>query len=138
LRRFVRRLYFLKPDVLIVVDDVEADRERALELRFHPEFPGRREDDGAILCPGERAALRIAPLTTEGVEVAAGDLPSKDRSGGPATMFTVKLAANRREWRNAVAFSWVPAGKEPPRVTLETAAEAWTFHAGGRSAVCRW
>ncbi|MHB9031366.1 MAG: DUF4962 domain-containing protein, partial [Candidatus Latescibacterota bacterium] len=37
LKRFVRRLLFLKPDILIVADDIDLDRHRALELRFHPE-----------------------------------------------------------------------------------------------------
>ncbi len=48
LRRFVRHLVFLKPDVLIVADDIEMNHDAALELRFHPERPMRREANGFI------------------------------------------------------------------------------------------
>ena len=133
LRRFLRRAYFLKPDVCIVVDDIELDQARALDLRFHPEFPGSRRDDGAILCPGQRATLRIDPLTPEDVAITAGNLPGKDREGRPLATFAVRLAATRSRWRNAVAFSWAPAGREPVRVTLERGSQGWVFHAGDRS-----
>jgi hypothetical protein len=137
-RRFVRRVYFMKPDVVVVADDIETTGERALEVRFHPESRGVLGDDGAAVCRGERATLRIEPLTGEGVEITAGDLPARERHGEPSTMFTVRLAARRQTWRNAVALSWAPAGKTPPRVTMQGGAEAWTFRAGGRSATCRW
>jgi hypothetical protein len=138
LGKFVRRVYFMKPDVLIVVDDIEADRERALELRFHPEYPGQRGEDGAVLCRGERSVLRIDPLTREGVDVTAGDLPARDRGGKPSTMYTVRLSANRRTWRNAVAFSWSASGGAPTRVRMETNADGWTFRTGSRVATVNW
>ena len=37
LQQFVRHLVFLKPDVLIVADEIRTKRESELELRFHPE-----------------------------------------------------------------------------------------------------
>jgi hypothetical protein len=133
LGRFLRRVYFLKPDVLIVVDQIELDSARALDLRFHPEFPGTRLDDGAILCRGKRAALRIDTLTADGVEIAARDLAGKDRDGKPSARFTVQLTKTAASWRNAVAFSWCPAEKDPTRVVLERDGDVWIFRAGERA-----
>jgi hypothetical protein len=37
LTKYQRRLIFLKPDILIVVDDIETTTPQNLELRFFPE-----------------------------------------------------------------------------------------------------
>lgn len=131
--RFVRRLYFLKPDVLVVVDEIELDGPHVLDLRFHPEYAGTPLDGAGILCQGKRAVLRIEPLTAEDVEVSARELTGKDRNGNPAAMFTVQLTKTASAWRNAVAFTWCAAGQEPARVALERGAGRWTFRAGERS-----
>lgn len=135
LRRFVRSLYFLKPDVLIVVDDIEAEGERDLELRFHPEFAGSRQVDGAFLFRGNKALLRLEPLTADGVEIGTGNLPMKRENGDSADLFTVRLTARRARWRNAMALSWAAAGGDPVRVTLERGSGGWIFRAGKRTVI---
>ncbi len=119
LRKFVRRLLFVKPSALIVVDEIETDRARELELRFHPEFAFAKLADGAFLARGKKAALRMEVLTAEGVEVSSGVIATKERHGGEAGMETVALRATRAKWRNVVAFSWAAVGAEPARVKLE-------------------
>src|SRR5262249_4090097 len=69
LQRFVRQLVFLKPDVLIVADDVQTSQPRALELRFHPQFPAAADGQGGFLAKGEKSKLRIQPFAADGVEV---------------------------------------------------------------------
>lgn len=150
-RRFVRRFYFLKPDVLIVVDDIELNASRPLELRFHPEFPGTREADGAVVCRGRQTVLRIDPLTAgPGIEVTAGETPAKGMSPKPLSMFAVRIATEKARWRNAVALTWAPAGKELPRVTVDryagsdnprahdSGAALWIFRAGARKVYLNW
>jgi len=137
LRRFVRRVFLLKPDVAIVVDDIELDRPRRLELRFHPEHPCERHAEGALLARGTKAALRIEPLTMDGVALGAGPTAGKDRDGKPMTLYAVRLESNRAVWRNAVALSWAAASAEPVRVTLEQSAR-WVFRAGERSVTVEW
>ena len=132
LKRFVRRLFFLKPDVLIVADEIETDRAQPLELRFHPEHAFEPQPDGSLLAKGKTSALRMELLTPEGVELTAGPTPAKDREGHPATLLAAQLRATRSTWRNAVAFSWSPAGATPTRVTLTRDATRYTFHAGPR------
>ena len=51
LRRYVRHLFFLKPDVLIVCDDILLDQPHSLELRFHPESGSAMRDGQAFVEP---------------------------------------------------------------------------------------
>jgi hypothetical protein len=133
LKRFVRRLYFLKPDVLIVADDIEVDAPRRLELRFHPESPCDRGSDGSFLARGPKATLRIELFTKDGVEETAGEVDGRDKAGKAMPMHTVRMGVTRAAWKNVVAFSWSPNGTEPIRLTQERAGEEWVLRAGERS-----
>jgi hypothetical protein len=133
LKRFIRRLYFLKPDVLIVVDDLEADAPRRLELRFHPEYACEKVKDGSFLARAPTASLRIELFTTDGVEVISGEVDGRDRDGKPMPMHTVRMLTTRSTWKNVVAFSWSPNGAEPIRLTRERAGKEWILHASERS-----
>jgi hypothetical protein len=138
LRRFVRRLIFVKPDVLIVADDILLDKEAALELRFHPEQEASR-DGNVFLAKGRRATLRLEPLAIEGLQIAGEPEPLPGRHDQAKTsMFTIRLSTRRSAWRNAVAMSWSAAGKEPTKVTLRTEARRWTFVVGERKLVLDW
>jgi hypothetical protein len=139
LKRLVRHLLFLKPNVLIVCDDIELDQARDLELRFHPEQAQAEQDGDAFLVRGKQSVLRIEPLTTDGVTVRAEDLAGEDRHGGkPFSMFTIRLSVKRAAWRNAVALSWGKAGEEAGKVSLRAVADRWTFTAGDHQARVDW
>jgi hypothetical protein len=133
LKRYIRRLYFLKPDVLIVVDDIEVDEPRRLELRFHSEYPCEKGKDGSFLARGPKASLRIEAFTKDGVEATAGEVDGRDKAGRPMPMHTVRLEARRSTWTNVAAFSWSSNGAEPVRLTRERAGKEWIFRAGERS-----
>ncbi|MDQ3815838.1 MAG: DUF4962 domain-containing protein, partial [Armatimonadota bacterium] len=139
LRRYQRHLLFLKPDVLIVLDDIALDAPRALELRFHPENREATKDGAAFVIKGKQAVLRVEPLTLDGATASAEDVTGQGRHGETGfSMFTVRLAANRAQWRNAVAFSWSKIDGAPTRVTMRSAGDVWTFAAGGRSVSFNW
>ena len=139
LRRFTRHLLFAKPDVLIVVDDIELDKERALELRFHPENTGVRETGGVFLMQGVKALLRLEPLTRQGVSLAAAEQGGQDPHSGKAySMFSIRLGAHRARWRNAVALSSSPADGAPVCVRLAESPDRWTFTAGAREIALDW
>ena len=134
----MRHLLFVKPDVLIVADDILMDKESPLELRFHPEQQAEREGN-VFLAKGKQAVLRIEPLTTEGVQAAGERVPLPGRHGGKqASLFAVRLSAKRSTWRNAVALSWSPADKQPVKATLRAEDRRWTFAAGERKVVLDW
>ena len=135
--RFVRHLLYVKPDVLIVVDDIVADSARDLELRFHPEQKKAENENGSFLITGEKAVLRLDPLTREGVDIVTEDIPSEfiDGSMGQDMMFTVRMKTNRANWRNAVALSWTKANDKPVKVTLDKNGDTWIFKAADRTVV---
>ncbi len=134
LKRFARHLLFLKPDVLVVADDIALDAPHTLELRFHPEQGKAERDGAAFVFRGKRAVLRIEPLTMEGAQAVAEDVAAADRHGGKGeTLFAVRISRTAAAWRNAVALSWGEA-----KVALETRGDAWTFRAGGRAAALDW
>ena len=139
LQRFVRRLLWLKPDVLIVVDDVVAGNEADLELRFHPEQQAATRQGNAFLARGKKAVLRVEVLTPDGVRTSAEDLPTAGRHGGDGgTMLAVRLRRRSRAWQNAVALSWAAAGTEPKTVALDANGDRWTFRAASRRVTFNW
>jgi hypothetical protein len=152
LRRHVRHLLFLKPEVLLVCDEVGTDKPRQLELRFHPESKpvlrssataegGQAVREGnAFVMRGAKSILRLEPLTTSPeVSVSAGDLAIEGRHGEDnQRMFTIRLSKQAATWRNAVALSWSKSGQLPTKVLASTAGDVWKFSVHGRAATLDW
>jgi len=142
LQRYERHLLYLKPNVLIVVDDVKLDTPAELELRFHPEQESAEGDGGVFLLRGDRAVLRVEPLEDGGtgpdIRASAEEVPTEGRRGEDESMFTIRVVAVRRDWRNAVALSWAPAGGEPATVTCRGEGDRWVFAAGDRTVALDW
>lgn len=137
LKRFNRRLLFVKSDVVIVADDVQTTGVKDLELRYHPEYPAT-VGAGALVSRGPRAALRIAAVDPDGATVTSSALPAKDylrpalamgigRDGSGQTMHTVRLAKRGDRWHSVVVFSCATADAMPARVTCEHDETGWTF-----------
>jgi hypothetical protein len=140
LRRYVRRLLYLKPDVLLVCDEVTTDQPRSLELRFHPENQQVVRDESAFVLRGAKSVLRLEPLLTAvDVKVSAEDLAIDGRHGEPdEKMFTLRLNRHAASWRNAVALSWSDAGSPTARVNAQTAGDVWSFAVNERIVTFDW
>jgi len=139
LKRFVRHLLFVKPDILLVADDIALDAPHALELRFHPENVTARQADGAFAFVGAKAALRIDPLTTQDVECTTGeDAVTGERGKSEPALFSIRLRANKAAWRNAVAITWSAADGLPAKVSLRQQGNQWTFHLPTREVTLDW
>ena len=140
LRRHLRHLLFLKPDVLLVCDEVVTDKPRWLELRFHPESRQAVRDGNAFVMRGAKASLRLEPLgTAPEVSISAEDLDVEGREGERnQTMFTIRLSQQAAVWRNAVALSWSAAGQPIKTVRANTQGEIWRFSVDGRSVTLDW
>lgn len=139
LERFHRHLLFLKPDVLIVADDIRSKAPKQLELRFHPEQQTGRRDGAAFLFEGTQAVLRLEPLTADSVEIEADLLPMEGRHGEEdLTMFTVRLRRTADHWRNVVAFSWSLPSRPAKQIQIRTHGDLTTLHSGGRTVALDW
>ena len=136
---FRRHLLFLKPDVLILADEIRLKEARKLELRFHPEQQSVRRDQQAFVFSGKSATLRIEPLNTESVQVDAAPVAIEGRHGEKEqTMFTVRLVRTAAYWRNAVALSWAESGRAVKRVELDRQGDVAVFRSGDRHVSLDW
>jgi hypothetical protein len=138
LKRFVRHLVFVKPDVLIVADEILLDKPSSLELRLHPEQQADRQGD-VFLAKGKQVVLQIEPLTTEEVQVSGEALPLPGRHGETeSSLYAVRLRTQQENWHNAVALSWSRAEQMPTRVALQPKGRRWTFVVRDRKLVLDW
>jgi hypothetical protein len=138
LERFVRHLLFVKPDVLIVIDDIAADRSRDLELRLHTESSDCKQDDKGYLVTGRQAVLRVDSLTPDNVKTDAANLPARGSHARDARLFTIRFTKHDAHWQNAVALSWASAGQEAKHISLSRDERVWTFSVAGRKLVFDW
>lgn len=126
LRRAVRHLLFVKPDTLIVIDDLESPRGTALELRFHPEQPAKPLAAGSWLAKIGDARLRIDVLTPDGVDTASEEVAAAGiEQGDHGLLYPLRLRFAGERWKNAVALSWSMI--EPNAIRLERSGEKWIF-----------
>ena len=136
--RYVRHLLYLKPDVLIVADDIELDTARDLDLFFHPECQEAARDDGTFILRGGKAVLRLDPLTPEGVESTAENQTFVDRRYNKEEFLAIRLGTHGKRWRNAVALTWSEAKSVPERVKLTGKGNRWTFECESGTVVLDW
>lgn len=140
LRNHQRHLLFLKPDVLIVADDVEMARDADLELRFFPEYAPEQSGNGICFATGDLSRLRIQLLTRNGNGFAVENVPISGlhNETGDATRPAVRITRRANHWRTAVALSWSAKNGEPVSVTLDDSGDVWTFTAGTRRVALDW
>jgi hypothetical protein len=127
LKRFIRHLLFVKPDVLIVVDDISLKEAHELELRFHPEQQDAGRDGSAFIIKGKQSVMRLDPLTVEGVDFTAEKLEAIRRNYQKDQIFTVRMRTRRSAWQNAVALSWSGMNDEPVKVAMNRNGNMWKF-----------
>jgi hypothetical protein len=139
LKRFVRHLLFVKPDAVLVLDDIALEKEAPLELRFHPEPPLAAATAGVFVARGATAQLRLEPLTAAGLTLGVETDAIKGEHGSKTgKLASLRLACVRREWRNATACTWGAADRAPTPVTLKEDGQLWTFTVGPQTVAFDW
>ena len=118
LKRLVRHLLFLKPDVLIVADEVELNSAGKLELLFHTEHPASIQADGSSGARGERSALRAELLTPGSAKLEPGTISigarhPESQKGWSGSL--LRLTAESASLQTVVAFSACPLAAEPEK-----------------------
>jgi hypothetical protein len=132
LSKYERHLIYIKPGVLVVVDDIAATSPQDLELRFHPERQAvHTVSAGDYIVTSTKNTMRFKTLTPEAATVKAEAVPYKSYAyTGDRIAFRV-LGEDKTTLRNAVAFSWNDNGALPADVTLSRDGEVWTFETDG-------
>ncbi|SFA76567.1 Carbohydrate binding domain-containing protein [Cohnella sp. OV330] len=132
LTKFNRHLIYLKPDVLIVVDDIATSSQKDLELRFFPEQQAvNLISAGEYSISSTKSELRFKDLTPEAAELRADAVPYTNLvSSNDRVAFRV-LGNDKTSLQNAVAFSWSKKNTVVPNVTLVRDGDKWTFETDG-------
>lgn len=138
LERFVRHLLFVKPDVLIVVDDIALNRKADLELRLHTESSNCEQRDRRCVVKGDGVALWVDLLTGGDTKMDASNMPTRGSHRADAKLFTIRIAKHDELWRNAIGLSWAPAGKEAKHIGLVRDEHIWTFSIADRKLMFDW
>jgi len=141
LTRFVRHLIFVKPNVLIIVDDIVSEKLSELDLFFHLEHEIEREKDGAFVGTFGTAAVRFDPLTPDGVTTSIESQTNTDsHANNIYKASAIRLRSKSMHWQNATAISWSTVVGTPPRVTLKQHGEGgiWHFAIGDSDVVFDW
>ncbi|RTE10741.1 Ig-like domain-containing protein [Paenibacillus whitsoniae] len=132
LQKYQRHLLYMKPDILVVVDDIEVNEPKSLELRFFPESQNIQSlGDGSYLTTSATANLRYKELTGTNVVSSVSTVPYvTDESNMDRQAFRL-INTTQTHWVNAAAFSWSDAESIPKNVTLSQQGDVWTFESEG-------
>ncbi len=135
--KYVRHLLFLKPNILIVVDDVKLNRKGEMEICFWPkqqEISGGAS--GEYFMAGENNNVRMQTLTPEGLTVKVMKQAVQVR-GWPEKYkvnekTVLKLVKQGDAWRNAFAISWSDKQSSPAEIKFTEEDGIWQFEAEDR------
>ena len=136
LKKYIRRFLFVKPNVLLVADDIETDEIRCMELRMIPGAAELFGDDLEWFAKGEKTLTRI--VSTYPVEAA-----EKARYLGRKTLAfnTPELAENKNifiqtirddKWRTASVISFAPVGQDVPEPEISVEDGIFTMTLDGK------
>jgi hypothetical protein len=141
LRRFLRHVLYLKPDVWVVVDELETAADATFQLRFHAPASFTAVDDATWAMQAEHATLRLSAL---GPTPCTGT-PQRETLHGASVhanrdidLLVIENAVPARQAVFVTVLHAHPNGA-PPRVTarLERACDALRLRLDGTGATLR-
>ncbi|ANE45099.1 hypothetical protein SY83_00560 [Paenibacillus swuensis] len=133
LTKYKRHMIYLKPDVLIVVDDLALNAPQNLELRFFPEQNTFIKTGSKYLTVGQKSKLEFTPLTPDGVTVKAENVNYYDRDNKATPKLAYRLQNNTAVWQNVSAFAWSSKTSTPKQVSLTNrVGSVYTFEVGDK------
>jgi len=137
LKRFRRHWLFVKPNALLVLDNIATAAPADLELHFFPEQTPTAEANGCRV-EGKGYRLWVVSLTpADKVDVEPIDFAGRD-GAKPSQRPALVIRRHAAAWRQATAVTWSDAGAEPPAVSLQADGQQWAFTVGARRVVWDW
>ncbi|MNC09758.1 Heparinase II/III-like protein [compost metagenome] len=135
LLRYDRHLLFVKPNVLLVIDDIEAAEDCELELRFFPEAQLLVSLDEGKLAVGKHSLLFMNPLHDEKVEdrFEKIEVPVNIAGDTQERLVLRRICRQGGRWQSAVAFSWNEAPSCPVYVQTKQSGRRFEFIAGAQA-----
>ncbi len=138
LTKFRRHMLYLKPDVLVVVDDVVLSASKPLELHFYPPnlAPVLSGNTSTTMATnGSKIALSL--LTPAQSVISTPVITWSGAGGNHYCCKVTPTAGSSANWSNAMAMAWSPTGSSPKAVTMLTDSDggAWKFKVGTQTAI---
>lgn len=137
LKKFIRHLV-LSGDTLFVVNEIETETPRQLELRYFPEDQlwERREDGIIVFGDSMRMVYRPAGAGTQGTAELVSCYPgrgniSRGKAGDPEQRLVIRERYRGSRWFTAAAFRWCPAGENPEPPEIQEEDGAFLLSCGG-------
>ncbi len=137
LSKYERTLIYIKPNVVLVLDNIQSATNHNYELLFHTEQTGNSvtKINNLYKVRGAFTDLVIHPLTTVGVLVDTVTKAVKTRNQAAIAYRTCVLGLKNttNNWMNAIAFSWNDKNLATTDVSLVSKnGNVWLFQVGNK------
>ena len=141
--KYERTLIYMKPNVVLVLDNIQSAANHNFELFFHAEqmMDSVVNINNTYKVKGDFTDMVINPLTTIGVTIDAKNksVLTRDQTSIAYTNFVVDLKKTTNTWMNAIAFSWNDKNLTPTDVSIVSKnGNVWIFNIGGKLLTYDW
>ena len=134
LTKYTRQILLIKPSALIVIDKIETNAPKNIELRFFPEGGLASSSGGSLTFEGNKNRLKASQLyggSTFGVEnvtvIVSRNATTELRE---AIRVTKEVDGS---WTNITAFAWSEAARTPVLPSMSGSGNILTFTHNGKS-----
>ncbi|MFC4777659.1 DNRLRE domain-containing protein [Paenibacillus sp. GCM10023252] len=133
LTKYKRHMIYLKPDVLIVLDDIALTAPQNLELRFFPEQNSYIKTGSKYLTVGKTSKMEFTPLTPDNAVVKAENVNYYNRENVASQKLAYRVQKTTDNWQNVSAFAWSDKAGTPKQVSLTShTGSIYTFEVEGK------
>jgi len=113
--KFNRHLIHIKPDILIVADDIKLNKKGTMKLRFWPESQDITETSNGFLVNTAKNTMLINNLS-ENCGNAGAQTETVCKREETEERKSILYTKNDSSWENLTAVTWTSAGSELPKV----------------------
>lgn len=130
LTRYNRHMLFIKPNILIVLDDIELSENSDIELRFFPESQNITEIENGYAAVGDSSKLIIQNLTSDAstLEVNDFDVYTGRELSSLANRRGFLITKTDKTLINATVLSWGDADYTGEQITMNYYGGRAYFH----------
>ena len=141
--KYERTLIYIKPNVVLVLDNIQSAANHNFELLFHAEqmMDSVVNLNNTFKVKGDFTDMVINPLTTTGVLIDAKNksVLTRDQTSTAYTSFVVDFKRTTNAWMNATAFSWNDKNLALTNVSIVSKnGNVWVFNIGGKFLTYDW
>lgn len=129
LKKYIRHMLYIKPDIVVVADELETEEKSDLELRFIPESDISYKVDGGYVMAGKKTNVLITNPISDGGRLESNFIKySADINNNTRDKLAVSCKNSSDKWFNITVIQYAPFGKRFERVTAERTEDGFLVH----------